>query len=65
MELVSCPSPFTARNNKDTIIFPSKRKDLIIFICHTEDKKDIKQNCYTFAASNYKRQIDNRFVNQA
>lgn len=50
---------------KYTIIFPSKRKDLIIFICHTEDKEDIKQNCYTFAASNCKRQIDNRFVNQA
>lgn len=38
---------------------------MIIFICHTEDKEDIKQNCYTFAASNYKRQIDNRFINQA
>ena len=65
LTIISCPSPFTARNNKDTIIFPSKRKDLIIFICHAKDKEDIEQNCYTFVASNYKRQIDNRFVNQA
>lgn len=32
---------------------------------HAKDKEDIEQNCYTFVASNYKRQIDNRFVNQA
>lgn len=29
-------------NAQNTIIFPSKRKDLIIFICHTENKEDIK-----------------------
>ena len=65
LTIISLSITLYSKNNKDTIIFPSKRKDLIIFICHTEDKKDIKQNCYTFAASNYKRQIDNRFVNQA
>lgn len=65
LTIISLSITFTARNNKDTIIFPSKRKDLIIFICHAKDKEDIEQNCYTFVASNYKRQINNRFVNQA